>query len=53
LQLGNDVMVAIKAEMQDYQNPREMIEAINRCEQWLKESFPQVIWSFFEPDLCD
>ena len=53
LQLGNDVMVSVKAEMQDYQNPREMIEAINRCEQRLKKSFPQVIWSFFEPDLCD
>jgi len=53
LQLGNDVMVAIKAEMQEYQNQREMIEAINRCEQRLKESFPQVIWSFFEPDLRD
>ncbi len=53
LQLGNDVMVAIKAEMQDYQNQREMIEAINRCEQRLKASFPQIVWSFFEPDLHD
>lgn len=53
LQLGSDVMVAIKAEMQDYQNQREMIEAINRCEKRLKESFPQIIWSFFEPDLRD
>jgi cation diffusion facilitator family transporter len=53
LQLGSDVMVAVKAEMQEYQNQREMIEAINRCEQRLKKSFPQVIWSFFEPDLRD
>ncbi len=51
LQLGSDVMVAVKAEMRDYQNPREMIEAINLCEQRLKKSFPQVIWSFFEPDV--
>ena len=44
-------MVAVKAEMRDYQNPREMIEAINLCEQRLKKSFPQVMWSFFEPDV--
>ena len=53
LQLGSDVMVAVKAEMQDFQNQREMIEAINRCEHRLKESFPQIVWSFFEPDLHD
>ncbi len=53
LQLGSDVMVAVKAEMLDYQSPREMMEAINRCEQRLKKSFPQVIWSFFEPDVRD
>ena len=53
LQLGSDVMVAVKAEMIDYQNQREMIEAINRCEQRLKKAFPQIIWSFFEPDLRD
>lgn len=53
LQLGSDVMVAVKAEMIDYQNQREMIEAINHCEQRLKKAFPQIIWSFFEPDLRD
>ncbi len=53
LQLGNDVMVAVKAEMQEYPNQREMIEAINRCEQRLKQSFPQIVWSFFEPDIRD
>ncbi len=53
LQLGSDVMVAVKAEMQEFQNQREMIEAINRCEQRLKQSFPQIVWSFFEPDLRD
>ena len=53
LQLGSDVMVAVKAEMADYQSQKEMIEAINRCEQRLKKSFPQVIWSFFEPDIRD
>ncbi len=53
LQLGNDVMVAVKAEMENFQNQREMIEAINRCERRLKQAFPQIVWSFFEPDLRD
>lgn len=53
LQLGSDVMVAVKAEMEDFQNQKEMIEAINRCERRLKQSFPQIVWSFFEPDLRD
>jgi len=53
LQLGSDVMVAVKAEMEEFQNQREMIEGINRCERRLKQSFPQIVWSFFEPDLHD
>lgn len=53
LQLGQDVMVAIKAEMCDYSNQGEMIKAINRCEKRLKTAFPQIVWSFFEPDLRD
>ena len=53
LQLGQDVMVAIKAEMRDYSNQTEMIKAINRCEKRLKTAFPQIVWSFFEPDLRD
>ena len=53
LQLGSDVMVAVKAEMEEFQNQREMIKVINRCEQRLKVAFPQIIWSFFEPDLRD
>jgi cation diffusion facilitator family transporter len=53
LQLGNDVMVAVKAEMRQYPSQTQMIEAINRCEQRLKQTFPQILWSFFEPDLRD
>ncbi len=52
-QLGNDVMVAVKADMMEHENQREMILAINSCERELKEKFPQVVWSFFEPDVCD
>ncbi len=52
-QLGQDVMVAVKAEMEECASQREMIKAINRCERLLKETFPQVVWSFFEPDITD
>ncbi|MBU1567380.1 MAG: cation diffusion facilitator family transporter [Proteobacteria bacterium] len=53
LQLGHDVMLAVKAEMQQYQNQMEMIQAINSCEKKLKEAFPQIAWCFFEPDFRD
>jgi cation diffusion facilitator family transporter len=53
LQMGKDVMVAVKARMIDYPHQNDMIEAINRCEKRLKAQFPQVVWSFFEPDLQD
>lgn len=53
LQLGHDVMVAVKAEIRPYPNQTEMIQAINRCEKRLKQAFPQVVWSFFEPDIRD
>ncbi len=52
-QLGQDVMVAVKAEMVEFTTQREMIRAINRCEKRLKATFPQVLWSFFEPDITD
>jgi len=31
----------------------ELVKAINRCEVRLKSEFPDVLWSFFEPDLSD
>ncbi len=51
LQLGQDLMVAVKAEMQESASQKEMIAAINVCEKRLKARFPQVRWSFFEPDI--
>jgi cation diffusion facilitator family transporter len=49
-QLGKDVMVAVKAQMEEFQSQSELIRAINNCEKRFKERFPQVFWSFFEPD---
>lgn len=51
LQLGDDVMVAVKAKMTGFASPEAMVQGINRCEKALKQQFPQVLWSFFEPDL--
>ncbi|HIC43509.1 MAG TPA: cation diffusion facilitator family transporter [Sulfurimonas sp.] len=51
LQLGGDVMVAVKAKMAPMDSAEDLIKAINQCEIQLKEKYPQILWSFFEPDL--
>jgi cation diffusion facilitator family transporter len=52
LQLGNEVMVAVQAEMRDSQaTTHQLAEEINRIERAFKAQFPEVRWSFFEPDL--
>jgi hypothetical protein len=53
LQLGKDVMVAVKAKMAKTDSAEALVEAVNRCEVALKKAFPQVLWLFFEPDLKD
>lgn len=51
LQLGNDVMVAVQAQMAEDQRARALVEQINVVERAMKEAFPDVKWSFFEPEL--
>lgn len=51
LQLGAQIMVAIKAKMKPVETVDQLIRNINRCEVALKKHNPQVKWSFFEPDL--
>jgi cation diffusion facilitator family transporter len=53
LQLGPDVMVSIKAEMSGDLSGRGLIDAINAVERDLKARFPEIRWSFFEPDVAD
>jgi cation diffusion facilitator family transporter len=53
VQMGPDVMVAVKARMAPAADQRSFIEAINRTEKAMKEAFPDVRWSFFEPDITD
>ncbi|MCC8362101.1 cation diffusion facilitator family transporter [Lysobacter sp. A6] len=51
LQLGTEMMVSVHAEMRDTGTPREMIDGINEIETGMKERFPTVRWSFFEPEM--
>jgi cation diffusion facilitator family transporter len=53
LQLGNEVMVAVKAEMRSGLSDRGLVEAINAVEKDMRVRFPQIRWSFFEPDIAD
>lgn len=53
LQMGPDVMVAVKARMAPAPGDRQLIEAINTVEAAMKAQFEDVRWSFFEPDLAD
>ncbi len=50
LQLGPQIMVAVKAKMTTVEQTEEMINNINRCEEELRKKFPIVQWIFFEPD---
>ncbi|WP_118180347.1 cation diffusion facilitator family transporter [Paraburkholderia phosphatilytica] len=51
LQWGHHVVVAVQAEMIDYESGRAMVDAINVIEADLQATFPQVRWVFFEPDV--
>jgi cation diffusion facilitator family transporter len=53
LQLGGDVMVAVKAEIRGDLAMRNAVDAINAVERDLKARFPEIRWSFFEPDVAD
>lgn len=50
LQLGSEVMVSVQAEMSDRQTVRHLAEEIDTVERALKDAFPEVRWSFFEPE---
>jgi cation diffusion facilitator family transporter len=51
LHMGSDVMVALKAKVRDHATQAELIDEINRVETAFKQRFPQVRWTFFEPDI--
>jgi cation diffusion facilitator family transporter len=51
LQLGNEAMVSVQAQIREQGGTVGMVEQINAVERALKQSFPEVRWSFFEPDV--
>jgi divalent metal cation (Fe/Co/Zn/Cd) transporter len=53
LQMGPDVMVAVKARMAPTPDNLSLIEAINTVERAMKAQFGEIRWSFFEPDVSD
>lgn len=53
LQMGADVMVAVKAKMISVGSDAALIEQINQVESAFRAEFPQVMWLFFEPDRDD
>src|SRR5574337_485399 len=53
LQMGPDVMVAVKAQMHPVASDGALIDAINTVEAAMKAEFGDVRWSFFEPDNAD
>ena len=50
LQLGNEVMLSVQAQMAPAGSADELIERINAVERAVKQRFPEIRWSFFEPD---
>jgi len=50
LQLGPDIMVAVKAKMAKVDSVDQLINNINTCEEMLKKSNSDIQWVFFEPD---
>ncbi|GLQ52137.1 cation diffusion facilitator family transporter [Dyella flava] len=53
LQMGPDVMVAVKARMAPTPDSLALIHAINTVEAAMKAQFTDIRWSFFEPDITD
>ena len=53
LQMGDGIMLAIKARMKETGSAITMIDDINRVEADLRVAFPAVRWCFFEPDTSD
>ncbi len=50
MQLGSQVMVAVKARMNKAESDAQLIENLNNCERDLKKAVPSIQWVFFEPD---
>jgi divalent metal cation (Fe/Co/Zn/Cd) transporter len=52
LQLGDRVMLSVQARMREERDAGEMLRQITAVERAVKAAFPEVRWSFFEPELA-
>ncbi len=53
LQLGTEVMLSVKARMRETVDAGALLAQINAVEQAVQAAFPEIRWSFFEPDVSD
>ena len=51
LQMGETIMVSIKARMNKVDKAESLVKNINACEVALKSSNKAIQWVFFEPDV--
>jgi divalent metal cation (Fe/Co/Zn/Cd) transporter len=51
LQLGPQIMIAVKAKMTAVDSAVQLVDNINTCESELRKVNPSVQWIFFEPDI--
>ncbi|MGB6054457.1 MAG: cation diffusion facilitator family transporter [Burkholderiaceae bacterium] len=52
LQWGEQLMVAVQAEMRPQASDRALVAAINEIEAGIQRRWPQAVWCFFEPDFA-
>jgi cation diffusion facilitator family transporter len=53
MQMGPDVMLALKVKMRSGQSLDAAVETLNALERRIKAKFPEVKWIFVEPDVAD
>lgn len=53
LQLGSQIMVAVKAKMKNVDSVDQLVANINNCETEMRNVNPAIQWVFFEPDIKD
>jgi len=53
LQLGQELMVSAKVRMSESESAKRLVDDMNRVEALFKQTFPEVRWLFFEPDVAN
>ena len=53
MQMGPQVMLAIKVRMRPGLTLEAAVASLNALEKRIKTKFPEVAWCFVEPDVAD